>query len=153
MRAALLALLAASADAYVMARQMASTPALALQRAPAVECKDVLRQPNKAARREMKLRTGANWPPRTDPTPGKGYFFFQGPSPKTAVQADLPSFFSAENFADLEFTPAQVAVTITGLASAAVLATTLLAPPSISAPTAAPPAVTKPKAEEKKAPA
>merc|ERR1719461_830609 len=30
---------------------------------------------------------------------GEDYLFFQGPAPKTAVQLDLPSFFSAENFA------------------------------------------------------
>ena len=58
----------------------------------------------KAARRKSALQTGTNWPPRTDPIPGKGYLFFQGPTPKTSVQADLPSFFSAENFADLEVT-------------------------------------------------
>ena len=37
-------------------------------------------------RRESALITGTNWPPRTPPTPGKGYFFFQGPTPKTAYQ-------------------------------------------------------------------
>lgn len=29
-------------------------------------------------------------------------FLSQGATPKTAVQDDLPNFFSAENFADLE---------------------------------------------------
>ena len=37
-----------------------------------------------AKRRISKLVTGTNWPPRTEPTPGKGYLFFQGPTPKTA---------------------------------------------------------------------
>merc|ERR1719387_1861796 len=68
-------------------------------------------------RRLNKLVTGTNWPPRTEPTPGKGYFFFQGPTPKTAVQDDLPSFFSAENFADIEIKPVQVAVTVSGFTS------------------------------------
>ena len=45
---------------------------------------------------------------------GTDYLFFQGPAPKTAIQEDLPSFFSAENFADLEITPAQIAVTVAG---------------------------------------
>lgn len=30
---------------------------------------------------------------------GQDYLFFQGPAPMTAVQEDLPSFFSAENLA------------------------------------------------------
>ena len=59
-------------------------------------------------RRKFKLVDSCNWKPRTLPIAGKGYFFFQGPTPKTAVQEDLPSFFSAANFADLEFTPAQL---------------------------------------------
>ena len=37
-----------------------------------------------------------------------GYFFFQGPTPKTGQQKDMPNFFSSENFADLVITPAQV---------------------------------------------
>ena len=72
----------------------------------------------KEKRRESKLITGTNWPPRTKPTPGEGYFFFQGPTPKTAVQEDLPSFFSAENFADLAINPRQLIVTATGFVSA-----------------------------------
>ena len=30
---------------------------------------------------------------------GTDYIFFQGPKPKTGYQADLPSFFSPDNFA------------------------------------------------------
>merc|ERR1719502_1193886 len=48
---------------------------------------------------------------------GTDYLFFQGPAPTTAVQEDLPSFFSADNFADLEITPLQIAVTVVGLAT------------------------------------
>merc|ERR1719421_1954665 len=59
---------------------------------------------------------------------GDDYLFFQGPAPKTAVQEDLPSFFSAENFADLEITAPQIAVTATGLAAAGALAASLAAP-------------------------
>lgn len=57
---------------------------------------------------------------------GEDYLFFQGPAPKTAIQDDLPSLFSAENFEDLEIVPAQIAVTATGLLSFAVVLGTLL---------------------------
>ena len=57
---------------------------------------------------------------------GGDYIFFQGPKPKTGYQADLPSFFSPDNFADLEITPTQIAVTITGIGSAGILAASLL---------------------------
>merc|ERR1719247_1486842 len=57
---------------------------------------------------------------------GGEYLFFQGPKPKTGYQEDLPSFFSLENFADLEITPLQIAVTVTGVGSAGVLAFSLL---------------------------
>ena len=36
--------------------------------------------------RKAKIVDSANFPPRTMPIKGEGYFFFQGPSPKTAVQ-------------------------------------------------------------------
>ena len=58
---------------------------------------------------------------RGRPIAGNDYVFFQGPKPLTGNQPDLPSFFSAENFADLEFTPTQVAVTIVGPATAAIV--------------------------------
>lgn len=45
---------------------------------------------------------------------GTDYLFFQGPTPKTGVQEDLPSLFSAENFEGLEISPAQIAVTLVG---------------------------------------
>ena len=44
--------------------------------------------------RRQKLEVGTNWPPRTSTIAGEGYQFFQGPTPKTGVQEDLPSFFS-----------------------------------------------------------
>ena len=107
-----------------------------------------VRYKDREDRRRQALQVGTNWPPRTDPIAGKGYFFFQGPTPKTAVQADLPNFFSAENFAGIEISPTQLAVTATGFASAAIIALSLA---SSTAPavkmTAAPPAA------EKKAPA
>jgi len=59
---------------------------------------------------------------------GSDYLFFQGPAPKTAVQEDLPSFFSPENFEDLEVSVPQIAVTATGLAATAALAAGLAAP-------------------------
>ena len=57
---------------------------------------------------------------------GTDYLFFQGPAPKTAVQDDLPSFFSGDNFADLEITPLQIAATVVGFGTFAVLLPTLL---------------------------
>ena len=42
--------------------------------------------------RELKLQVGTNWPPRTMPQEGEGYIFFQGPTPKTGKQPELPSF-------------------------------------------------------------
>merc|ERR1719247_1577546 len=56
---------------------------------------------------------------------GSDYLFFQGPAPKTAIQDDLPSFFSAENFAGLEISPLQIVVTVTGVASFAAVASVL----------------------------
>ena len=47
----------------------------------------------------------ANWRPRTSPVEGEGYFFFQGPSPKTSVQEDMPDFFSGDNLAESEGLP------------------------------------------------
>merc|ERR1719231_2224018 len=46
---------------------------------------------------------------------GEDYLFFQGPAPKTAIQEDLPSFFSFENLADAEIKPIQIVVTGVGL--------------------------------------
>ena len=57
---------------------------------------------------------------------GEANLFFQGPAPTTAVQDDLPSFFSAENFQDLEISTLQIAVTVVGLGTFAVLLPTLL---------------------------
>jgi len=84
--------------------------------------------------RQNKLVTGTNWAPRTYPKKGEGYFFFQGPTPKTAYQEDLPSFFSAENFVDMQIKPQQIIVAITGFVSGAVLLFALLSPTGISAP-------------------
>ena len=56
---------------------------------------------------------------------GEDYLFFQGPAPKTAIQPDLPSFFSADNFAEMEVTTPQIVITGVGLATAAVVAVPL----------------------------
>merc|ERR1719453_1752886 len=92
-------------------------------------------------RREQALIIGTNWQPRTPPEAGKGYFFFQGPTPKTAVQADLPDFFSSENFVDLEVKPVQLAVTGTGFAALALILAGLNSAPveMPAAPAAKPP--------------
>ena len=60
---------------------------------------------------------------------GTDYLFFQGPKPLTGYQADLPSFFSLDNFADLEISPLQIAVTVTGLGSFGIVALLLLEVP------------------------
>jgi len=56
------------------------------------------------------------------------YLFFQGPAPKSAIQDDLPDFFSAENFTDMKVTVPQIlAVGVSGvlvLVFAYLLATT-----------------------------
>ena len=57
---------------------------------------------------------------------GTDYLFFQGPTPESAIQEDLPSFLSPENFSDLEITPFQIAVPIVGLGTFAVLLPVLL---------------------------
>ena len=67
------------------------------------------------------MRHPCSWPPRTEPTPGKGYLFFQGPTPKTAVQKDLPDFFSSDNFADVQVEPIQFALAGTGLGALALI--------------------------------
>ena len=54
------------------------------------------------------------------------YLFFQGPAPKTAVQEDLPSFFSAENLAELEIPTAALVVAATGIGSFAVASSIIL---------------------------
>lgn len=57
---------------------------------------------------------------------GTDYLFFQGPAPKSAIQENLPSFFSAENFSNLKITPAQIAVTLVGPACFLVAASVVL---------------------------
>merc|ERR1719453_1284241 len=36
---------------------------------------------------------------------GTDYLFFQGPTPASGIQEDLPSFLSPENFSDLQISP------------------------------------------------
>ena len=52
-----------------------------------------------------RAQLSANWRPRTSPVEGEGYFFFQGPSPKTSVQEGMPDFFSGDNIASSEGLP------------------------------------------------
>ena len=58
---------------------------------------------------------------------GEDYLFFQGPAPKTAVQEDLPDFFSLDNFSDLKVKPLQILTTGTGFGALAVLGYLLVA--------------------------
>jgi hypothetical protein len=57
---------------------------------------------------------------------GEDFLFFQSPAPTTSEQDDLPSFFSPDNFAELEIKPLQILVTLTGLGSFAAVAAALL---------------------------
>lgn len=50
---------------------------------------------------------------------GNDYLFFQGPAPLSAIQPDLPDFFSAENFADMQIKPLQIVFTVVGFGSLA----------------------------------
>jgi len=63
---------------------------------------------------------------------GTDFLFFQSPKPLTGYQPDLPSFFSFDNFADLAISPAQIAVTLTGLGSAGILVASLLSSGELS---------------------
>ncbi|EOD08258.1 hypothetical protein EMIHUDRAFT_446374 [Emiliania huxleyi CCMP1516] len=58
---------------------------------------------------------------------GTDYMFFQGPTPKTGVQDDLPNLFSKENFEEFEITPLMIAAAVTGGGSLAVVASVVLA--------------------------
>jgi hypothetical protein len=53
---------------------------------------------------------------------GADYLFFQGPAPMTAVQPDLPSFFSPENFEGMEIKWQQIFVTLLGFGSLTAIA-------------------------------
>ena len=57
---------------------------------------------------------------------GEDYLFFQGPAPKTAVQEDLPSLFSAENLAEMQIKPLQIGVTVVGVATFAAVGSVLI---------------------------
>ena len=155
----MLALFAVSPQALVVSRSpVAPTTSVVRSRATVPEMAggkgmDILRAKTKEERRLLKLEVGTNWRPRTTPDQWdqKGYFFFQGPSPKTSVQKDLPSFFSPDNFANLEVSLAQVLVTLTGLASFAVISTIVLTG-GLDIGGAPAPATKEAKAPEKKAP-
>merc|ERR1719310_2169362 len=65
---------------------------------------------------------------------GEDYLFFQGPAPKTAIQEDLPSFFSLENLGDaaanLQVTPVRVLIGVAGIGSFGLVGQTVLSAPS-----------------------
>ena len=65
---------------------------------------------------------------------GTDFLFFQSPAPKTSGgtgffdrNEEIPSFFSAENFQDIEIKPAQIAVTATGIGSFLAVASVVVA--------------------------
>merc|ERR1719217_1416958 len=133
-------LLVAGGEALVVSTQLRAPTTPVRPRATGPVC-ELLRARTQEERRKLKTETGTNWKPRTTPKiwDQDGYFFFQGPTPKTSVQADLPSFFSGDNFAELEIKPVQAIITATGLAAFAVVASVLLGT-TIDLPAAAPPA-------------
>ena len=138
MRVLALATLLASGEALLVGQ-----PAMAAPRAGAAPlCKGRL---TPEERRRQKLEVGTNWPPRTSTVKGQGYQFFQGSTPKTSNQEDLPSFFSADNFADVEVKPIQAIITATGLGSFVAVASVLLGgtTPKMDAPNVDKPAVEK----------
>ncbi|KAL1515122.1 hypothetical protein AB1Y20_004184 [Prymnesium parvum] len=85
---------------------------------------------SKEEERKLKLEIGTNWPPRTSTVPGQGYQFFQGPTPKTSFQEDLPDFFSKENLSinieEIGLVP-KVAVGVTAALTLWLLVTLLIA--------------------------
>jgi hypothetical protein len=94
-----------------------------------VEIQEGLAKMPPAEQRRQKLEVGINWPPRTtteDPfgVNRQGYMFFHGPTPKTSVQKNLPSFLSKENFADVSV-PAKLKV-FGGLFGVSFLGTSLV---------------------------
>merc|ERR1719223_2400636 len=147
-RLTLLACAIASTDAWLMNGPARPVSQQIVRRASSPTCKL-----SKEEKRKLKLETGANWPPRTKPESGVGYIFFNGPTPKTSVQPDVPSFFSKANFEDLELSPAQTLVTATGLGSFLAIASVLFGGQTepIPAPKAAP-AVVAPAAKPAPAP-
>ena len=78
---------------------------------------------------------------------GSDYLFFQGPAPKTAVQEDLPSFFSAENLEGASLPPLALPFAASGLATFAFATSILVAPPQMPAGGGAP--AKKPAAAKK----
>jgi len=69
---------------------------------------------------------------------GSDYLFFQGPAPKTAIQEDVPNFFSPDNVqsivADIKITPLRIGIGLTGSASAAIILFSLVAAPGSQSP-------------------
>merc|ERR1712166_979153 len=69
---------------------------------------------------------------------GSDYLFFQGPAPKTAIQEDVPNFFSPDNVqsivADIKITPLRIGIGLTGSASAAIILFSLVTAPGSQSP-------------------
>merc|ERR1712128_334944 len=66
------------------------------------------------------------------------YLFFQGPAPKTAIQEDVPNFFSPENvesiLEDIKITPLRIGIGLAGAGSAVIVAYSLIAAPGSQSP-------------------
>merc|ERR1711935_929902 len=69
---------------------------------------------------------------------GSDYLFFQGPAPKTAIQEDVPNFFSPENvesiLEDIKITPLRIGIGLAGAGSAVIVAYSLIAAPGSQSP-------------------
>merc|ERR1719327_2427084 len=66
------------------------------------------------------------------------YLFFQGPAPKSAIQEDLPSFFSPENFQyavdNLKITPLRIGIGLAGLGAFTIIFLSLVLAPGSQSP-------------------
>merc|ERR1712153_254350 len=69
---------------------------------------------------------------------GSDFLFFQGPAPKTAIQEDVPNFFSPENvesiLEDIKITPLRIGIGLAGAGSAVIVAYSLIAAPGSQSP-------------------
>lgn len=93
-----------------------------------LEIKSVVAAMPAEEQRKLKLETGTNWPPTSTTVKPfddarEGYTFFQGPSPLTGQQPDMPSFFSGANFQNLQVPNVlKILVPVGGVSFLAVLA-------------------------------
>jgi len=81
--------------------------------------------------RRTKLEVGTNWKPRTTTAKPfaddrEGFMFFQGPTPLTGNQPDLPGFFSSDNLSQAKASAASIGGTQKAVIAVAAAGTALL---------------------------